>query len=92
MNENINNEVMEVEAKEVTVVEEQTEVKGLIPKTKEFFKKNGKKIAKGLVIGATILGAGIVLGKRSNSQSEVIDIPDDDITECDNSDVEATEF
>ena len=88
MEQKTNVEVMEVEAKEVAVVEEQTDVKGLIPKTKAFVKKNGKKIVKGLAIGGGLLVAGFVMGKRNNGHSEVIDIPEEDITEYDDSDVE----
>ncbi len=89
---NVNNEVIEAEAKEVVAVipENKTEeVTGLIPKAKAWFKKNGKKIVKVAAIGGAVLGAGYVLGKRSNDgQSEVIDIPAEDITECDVSDIE----
>ena len=81
MEQKTNNEVMDVEVKEVIVTEEQTEVKGLIPKAKDWFKKNRKKIVKVAAIGGGILAAGIVLGKRHNGQSEVIDIPEEDITE-----------
>ena len=89
MEQKTNVEVIETEAKEVVaVVEEQTEVKGLIPKAQAWVKKNGKKIAKVAAIGGGVLAAGYVLGKRSNSQSEVIDIPEEDITEYDDSDIE----
>lgn len=94
MDQNTNMEAMDVEVKEVAVVEEQTEeVKGFIPKVKAWFKENGKVIAKVALFGSAVLGAGYALGKRSNGQSDAIDISDEDIVECnDNDDVEVTEF
>ena len=84
MSEKMKNEVMEMET-EVEEIEETKE--GFLTKAKGFMKRNGKKIATGVV---AVVGLGLAYALGQNSVKGSDDFTDED-SDSDTIDVEFTE-
>lgn len=82
--EDTNAELIVLEEKEVTFGQK---VKALPGKTKEFIKKNKKKVIAGVVV-ATVVGTTVVKSiiKAKAASNDVIDLDDEDFSELDNLD------